>query len=107
MRTKRIRVVTSSWTELGVTWNNQPSYSTELGSLSFGTSDSGQKTFTLSISEIQKYMNGTVTNNGFAVITDSENDDHYQFHSRENGTQGNRPQLVLTYYRKSHRSQII
>lgn len=96
-RTKRIYRVTSAWTETGVTWNNQPSYSGELGTLSMGASESGQKTFTLSAIEVAKMYDGTYTDRGFFIKTDTENEDFYAFHSRENATPSNKPQLVIDY----------
>lgn len=96
-RTKRFYQVTSSWDEGTITWNNQPGYSTELGSLSMGTGDSGTVAWSIDTSVIQSMVNGSTSNYGFVLVTDTPNDDDYEFYTRDDATESNRPQLVINY----------
>jgi hypothetical protein len=79
----------ASWTEGGVTWQNQPATTGGAVTVSSGT---GYRDWSVA-SEVQWMYSGT-NNNGFLVRDANENQDaEQQFHSREHSN--NRPLLVL------------
>lgn len=81
------RVSNTSWTETGIKWSNQPSYSsTVLGTIGAVTAGNWYEVDVTS----QVTGNGTLA---FALVSSSTNGADYT--SRE-GTAANRPQLVVT-----------
>ena len=109
IRTHRIYKITSDWDKTTVTWNTQPSYTTELGATSIGTAPSigSNIDWTLTASEIAGYYLGTTTNYGFFMKADTESDDTHEYWSSRNGTASNRPQLIITYNPPTRRSQFV
>lgn len=100
-RTHRILRTDASWTEGGITWNNQPGVTgTELGNATLANNIGvgGKATFTLTAAEVQGLIDGTYINNGFRLKADTETNDLYKFRSRENGTASNRPTLTINYH---------
>ncbi|HNQ77111.1 MAG TPA: DNRLRE domain-containing protein [Acidobacteriota bacterium] len=97
--TLNVHKITGSWTEAGVTWTNQPSFtSTANASITGGTS-TGWKIWNIA-SLVQDWVDGTSDNYGLIVKGSVENDKTaltYIFASKENGTSGNRPILRINY----------
>lgn len=77
--------------------NATTDYGAELASLTLGTGDTGNKTWTFSTSEMDKYFNGTYTNNGWIGFSTVDNNDGYQFASSGYATSGSRPKFDMTY----------
>lgn len=99
IRTHRIYKTTTDWDKTTVTWNTQPSYTTELGATSIGVAPSVGSAidWTLDTSELIKYYKGETTNYGFFMKADTEVDDTHEYYSSRNATESNRPQLIITY----------
>jgi uncharacterized repeat protein (TIGR01451 family) len=93
-RTLQALQVSSSWTENGVNWNNQPSTTGAAATTASGSA-TGYREWTVT-SIVQAIYGGT--NNGFLIRDASEDANgqgvDQQFQSRENT---NKPQLVITY----------
>ena len=90
--------VTSSWTESGVTWNNQPSYDAAIVS-SLTSSGTGWKVWDVK-SLIEGYLNGTYTNDGILLKCNTETGTttvNKVFASRENSNTSQRPVLRINY----------
>lgn len=92
---------TGTWTETGVTWNNQPAVSgTVTATIASANNTAGLKTVSVQ-SDIQAWITGTA-NNGWAVRDDSESlllgTRAAEISARENTTAANRPQLTIVYY---------
>jgi hypothetical protein len=98
-RTWNISRVTAAWTENGITWSNQPGATTST-SITTGTSASVWLQATVT-SDVQSFVSGSLANNGWRLSDSVENSStvrNGQFRSREFGTVGQRPQLVVNYY---------
>jgi parallel beta-helix repeat protein len=91
-RTLQAIPLSSSWTENGVTWNNQPGTT---GSAATTTSGTGYRQWDVTAQVRAMYASGA--NNGFLIrdATENNNGAEQQFHSREKGQ--NMPQLVLQF----------
>jgi glucose/arabinose dehydrogenase len=88
--TQALRLVeSSSWTEMGITHNNRPSSSTQLGSIG-ATVPNNTYTASLTVVPIQERLGGQFS---MAVEGGLPNDGMY-FHSRESTTAT--PELILT-----------
>jgi fibronectin-binding autotransporter adhesin len=105
----RVFRMNGNWTESS-TWNslvNGVNIGTETPStpiITFGSSDGSTSDFVNGIynvtgiaSIVQEWVNGTADNNGFAIINFPLSNDGADIASSENGTQGNRPTLTVTY----------
>jgi hypothetical protein len=89
-RTLQVVRLNGSWTEGGVTWQNQPATTGSAATTSSGT---GYRDWNVA-GQVQAMYTGA--NNGFLVRDASENQDaEQQFHSREKSD--NRPLLVLEF----------
>lgn len=91
-RTLRCNEVTGSWTEAGVTWNNQPAVGTDHGTQSSGNNP---QEWTVTGSVQSKFPNGRPE---FRVRDDAEGNALSQlqeYASRESA--GTEPELVVTY----------
>jgi hypothetical protein len=93
--------ITASWTETGVTWNNQPAHDgTVLATRDFASNEAnGSKEFTFNadgIAAVQGWVNGGYTNYGIKAISDGV-DNQFRFASAENGTASNRPKWTIEY----------
>lgn len=101
-----------AWSETQATWNvyttgnnwdtagarnASTDYGAQLASLTLGTADTGAKTWTFSTTEMDKYFNGTYTNNGWIGFSTVDNNDGYQFASSGNATSESRPKFDVTY----------
>ncbi len=99
-RTYQLRGVTSSWTETGVTWNNQPTASgsvTASATVIIGTA-AGTVVQWTSTSDVQSFVTGAATNLGWRLNDSAEGGISaatLQLNSREAGS--GPPQLVVTY----------
>jgi len=97
-RTHELRLVTASWTETGINWNNQPAVSgTVTGTI---TVPSTASCVSWSVTgDVQAWVNGTATNNGWRVSDQSENatGTNTKYATREHGTSSVRPKLDVTY----------
>jgi hypothetical protein len=89
--------INTSWTEMGVTWNNQPSVAEAFGTVNIAANNSWGYV-TLNVTNlVQGWVNGTYANYGIMLRgpevsgTDSS---WREFGTRESGSG---PQLVITY----------
>lgn len=95
-----IKRVTGSWTETGITWNNQPSV-TDANRIAIpaSTSQWGYNATDLDVTEMVKAMvNNTNSNNGFCIMLQVE--EYYRsvnFASSDHTDATKRPKLVVTY----------
>ncbi len=90
--------ITQSWTENGVNWSNQPTYTTPIVQIDGGTS-AGWKIWNVK-SIVESWHNGSYTNYGFLLKCNVENSNQtrlYQFATKENSTQSYRPILRINY----------
>jgi hypothetical protein len=90
-RTLQVFRLNGNWTEMGVTWSNQPGVT---GSAVTTTSGSGWRTW--NVTAMVQTMLTTGVNNGFLVRDASESGGgaEQQFHAREKGN--NIPVLIIT-----------
>ena len=112
-RTLDIFRVTSSWTEAGVTWNNQPfgatinnpAQSSRTDSFDAGTPSScenkvtGYVTGAIVTSDVAAFISGT-SNNGWIIRDESEGSSQTRtttFSAKNLGTLAQAPQLVVSY----------
>lgn len=87
--------VTAPWTELGVTWDSQPTIGGVAASARVGGSV-GYVEFDIT-SLVLDWYNGNSNNYGVMLIADDETLDEYQqFNTRESAT--NKPVLEITYH---------
>ena len=56
-----------------------------------------EKQISLSTAQIQEMVNGTFTNNGFAIAADTETDDRFNYKSSDATASAKRPKLVIQY----------
>ncbi len=91
-RTIAVYRVTSSWTENGVTWNNQPTFAGTAVTAPAGT---GWRTWNV-LAHVTAMYQGV--NHGFIVMDANElsgSGQKQEYHSRESGS--NRPELIVTW----------
>lgn len=100
-----VHEITGSWTETGVTWNNQPTYdgsgyswtvATSAGTDTITHNTGGQFLFDL----VQAWISGTKTNNGVIIKYGSEagGSNHvHRYYSSAAATSTDRPKLSITY----------
>lgn len=95
-----IKRVTGSWTETGITWNNQPSV-TDVNRVAIpaSTSQWSYNVIDLDVTEMVKSMvNNANANNGFCIMHQIE--DYYRsvtFASSDHADATKRPKLVVVY----------
>jgi hypothetical protein len=91
-RTLQAYQLNGSWTEYGVTWNNQPPIT---GSAATTSSGSGWRQW--NVTSMVQAMVSTSVNNGFLIRDASESGSgaEQQFHAREKDE--NTPELVITF----------
>lgn len=115
-RTYDIFRVQSSWSETGITWNNQPFGTTlnnpassqataqlvSVGSSTCTTTATGYVSFNVT-SDVQAFVAGTATNNGWMIRDDAEGSagtaQTASFASKETNVITEEPQLIVTYQR--------
>ena len=56
-----------------------------------------EKQISLSTAQIQEMVNGTFTNNGFAIAADTETDDRFNYKTSDATASTKRPKLVIQY----------
>lgn len=95
-----VDICNSSWTETGITHASNISNNTlfqTVTSSSIGTV-SGKREFDVK-NIVQAIMDGRLPNQGFRIRRNDETTTATTtYYTRENGTQNNRPQLVIQYY---------
>jgi hypothetical protein len=99
-RTYDVRPVSAAWTETGVTWTNQPAVGAITSSTATGTTSGVRLAWTVT-ADVQAWLAGTATNDGFRVSDAAESSATSRegtFRAREFGTAGQRPQLTIMYY---------
>lgn len=91
--TTTLKLVTSTWTEGGVTYNTAPTVGSSIGSFA----PSVTSTFYSAdiTTAVQNWLSGATTNYGFRLESSSTNTIDY--HSSEASTSTDRPYLVLQY----------
>lgn len=92
-----LRRVNGSWTETGLTWNNQPAISSTVTGTIVVPSTATCVTFNVT-SDVQAWVNGT-TNNGWRLNEQNEGSGggNAKYATRENGSSSTRPKLDVTY----------
>lgn len=112
-RTMHVYRLLRNWVEAEATWNVYSSgnnwgtagagnsttdyNSTSLGSLSIDATESAgeQYDITLDAATIQSMVDGGVDNYGFLLKMETESDDMHQLGTKEHGTAGYRPTLIV------------
>jgi hypothetical protein len=93
-----LRLVTSGWTETGVTWNNQPAASTTVSDAIVVPSGAQCVSFDVT-ADVQAWVDGA-PNHGWRLSDQDEatpGSSLTTYAAREHGTSGQRPQLVVPY----------
>ena len=108
-RTMHVAQLLTDWVENQATWNirksatnwgtagasNAADRSSSLGNQSMPNPPvAGYKTITLTTAEIQKWIDGTIVDNGLTIYMETETDDMHRF---EGSGETNKPQLVIDY----------
>ena len=96
-RTEELRLVTSSWVETAVVWNDQPSVSAAVTDTITVPTTAQCLTFSVT-ADVQSWVDGT-TNNGWRLGDESEGSGSgdVKYRSRENATASERPNLDVIY----------
>ena len=96
-RTEELRLVTSSWTETGVTWNTQPTVSGTVTDTIAVPATAQCLTFTVT-ADVQAWLDGT-GNHGWRLgdQTEDTSSGDVKYRTWENGTTAERPKLDVTY----------
>jgi len=92
----KAQVLTGAWTEGGVTWNNQPAFTT-VGEVSGSVLSDGWRSWNLT-TIAQQWRAGTLANHGVRVIFDTGGSGYRTFSSREGA---DAPRLVVEYVRRT------
>ena len=93
--------VTSDWDEFAITWNNQPTYSSEATGTAEAPYAATNNWVNWSISTmVQRWVSGSAANYGvmFRDTDESTFDGRKTFYTSEYSTGAKRPKLVITYY---------
>ena len=99
-RTYDVRRVSATWTEAGITWNNQPAVGSVTSSTTTGTTSNVWRTWSVA-ADAQAWLDGTATNYGLRISDATESaaaSPEAKFAPKEWGTAGQRPQLTIQYY---------
>lgn len=91
----KAQALTSAWTETGVTWNNQPTF-TAVDEVLEGSPDGSWRRWNIT-PVVQKWRTGTLANNGVRLIFNFGTNGSRSFSSREGA---NPPRLVVEYVRR-------
>ncbi len=103
-----------SWPADGATWNDydwpndwqaagcsgaNDVEAADIGSHTFATTDLAASThdFNLTVSKVQEWVSGALTNKGLKIQMDTEVSDCYSCASSDHATEGYRPKLVIEY----------
>jgi hypothetical protein len=87
-----------SWQVVGASGANDRE-STDIGSLSILDNEAlnAEKQIVLSSARVQELVNGTVVNNGFIIVADTELNDRFNYKSSDSTVASQRPKLVIQY----------
>jgi hypothetical protein len=100
-RTYQAFRLTGSWGETTLTWNNQPGVAgAQTASVGTGTTSGVTLSWNV-LSDVQAFVSGTATNNGWRINDQTESSGTTRsgtFATRETGTASQRPSLTITYY---------
>jgi hypothetical protein len=98
-RTYSAHRITTAWGETSLTWNQQPDVTgSATASVATGTTANVAVEWNV-LPDVQAFVAGSVTNHGWRVSDSIESaTGESRFSSREHGTPGQRPSLVVTYY---------
>jgi len=77
--------ITSDWDELTVTWNNQPSYTSEITASNIFPSAPGFWIEWNVTTDVQNYIDGTQSNFGWLLAAHSTSNEQAYFYSKEYG----------------------
>ena len=89
--------VTGSWSSSSITWNNKPGYTTT-NSSAVGTLLSNNWYAYYVTSIVNKWLNGTYTNYGFALVdTNESSTSHWTKFYSSDASSPNKPELVIVY----------
>jgi hypothetical protein len=93
-----VRRALTTWTATTIVWNNQPTTSGTVTTVSVGPTAGSTAVFNL-VSTVQGWVNGSTTNNGIILQAANETatGQTRTFASNNHLTLGLRPQLVVTY----------
>jgi len=96
-----VGAIGQSWSETGVTWNNQPNAMSGLSIFKQFSSD-GYHTWSSSSypdlkSLVQAWVDGTKSNYGFFLTREQGYQGDTAYRTREWGTSSQRPKLIVTY----------
>ena len=96
-RTEELRLVTSSWVETAVVWNDQPTVSASVTDTITVPATAQSGTFTVT-ADVQSWVDGTA-NNGWRLGDETEGTStgDVKFRSRENATTDGRPKVKVIY----------
>ncbi|MEE9261902.1 MAG: DNRLRE domain-containing protein, partial [Dehalococcoidia bacterium] len=96
-RVHELRMVTSSWVETAVVWNDQPTASATVTDTLTVPGALGCVSYTVT-SDVQAWVDGTA-NNGWQIRDQDETTSvgDSQYRTRENGTVSERPKLQVAY----------
>jgi hypothetical protein len=100
-RTHELHRVTASWTELALTWLNQPAVAGAATSSAPTGTSSGVTVSWNVLGDVQAFVSGTQTNHGWRIKDASEDSLTAQtatFGARERAAASQRPVLAITYY---------
>jgi hypothetical protein len=97
-RVHELRLVTSDWTEMGVTWNNQPTVSATVTDSITVPSGAQCVSFTVTV-DVQAWVDGAANYGWRLADQDELTAGSYlaTYATRENSSPGQRPQLVVPY----------
>ena len=94
------RITGGAWVEGTVTYNTQPA-SAAAATSTVATGASPTSLTWSVLADVDAYVKGTAVNNGWVIRDAAETSNpavETVFGSRQNGTAGNRPSLVISYY---------
>jgi hypothetical protein len=98
-RTYAAHLVSASWVEGSITFNNQPGIGTSSGTVVTGTTNGVTLVWTVT-ADVQAFANTPSSNNGWRIADSDESgvlgSQEGRFASRESAS--NKPQLVVVYY---------
>jgi hypothetical protein len=88
----------NSWGTAGCAIDDTDAESTNIGSISLlSTETVGFQQFTLTASEVEEWIDGTLTNNGMLIKTVAESNDRNLWSSTENANTYEYPKLIVYY----------
>jgi hypothetical protein len=87
-----------SWQTAGASGSNDRE-STDIGFVTILNNEAlnVEKQIVLTPSRIQELVNGTIVNNGFIIVADSEQNDRFDYHASDASLATQRPKLVIQY----------